>query len=218
MRALARSLRLQFLRSRLTSRKRFALPLPNRSGVLTSTLKGAYACILLASLVGDPACASAPRETFDVNYVASKLVCVACQHANVSRLVFASSCSVYGATSGEEVLDESSGMNPVSLYAVSIVCALRVCALRVTIHSASVAAKSSSAQLPTDHAPSVVPSLPSHTPSHPTPSHPTPTLPGIQDRVGAFLPAARQRALPPDHDAHVHPPRKVRPPALRPRR
>ena len=83
--------------------------------LLMKTLRSSYACILLASLVGDPACAAVPRETLDVNYLSSKLVCVGCQCAGVQRFVFASSCSVYGASSGMETLDEFSPVNPVSL-------------------------------------------------------------------------------------------------------
>ena len=71
----------------------------------------------LAAIVGDPACELDHRATIEVNYEASKILVDACMHKKVSRLLFASSCSVYGAGKNGELLTEQSLLNPVSLYA-----------------------------------------------------------------------------------------------------
>ncbi len=71
----------------------------------------------LAAIVGDPACELDHRQTIDINYEASKILVEACMHKKVSRLLFASTCSVYGASKNGELLTEESPLNPVSLYA-----------------------------------------------------------------------------------------------------
>jgi nucleoside-diphosphate-sugar epimerase len=78
--------------------------------------KGATAVIALAAIVGDVACDLDPEKTIAINYGATRRVLHACQKAKVTRLVFASSCSVYGAN-GEDLLREDGHLNPVSLYA-----------------------------------------------------------------------------------------------------
>ena len=72
--------------------------------------------LALAAIVGDPACNLDPEETINLNYTATKILVEACNFYGVRRLVFASSCSVYGA-SENELLTERSRLNPVSLYA-----------------------------------------------------------------------------------------------------
>ena len=76
-------------------------------------LKEQDAVIHLASVVGDPACQVNPEETVSVNETFVKdLVDALPPHV---RLIFASSCSVYGANN--DLLDEDSPTNPLSLYA-----------------------------------------------------------------------------------------------------
>ncbi|MDQ4080219.1 MAG: SDR family oxidoreductase, partial [Gemmatimonadota bacterium] len=72
--------------------------------------------IALAAIVGDPACNLDPEETTNLNYAATKILVETCNFYGVRRLVFASSCSVYGA-SDNDLLTERSRLNPVSLYA-----------------------------------------------------------------------------------------------------
>jgi nucleoside-diphosphate-sugar epimerase len=72
--------------------------------------------LALAAIVGDPACNLDPEETINLNYAATKILIEACNFYGGRRLVFASSCSVYGA-SDEGLLTEHSRLNPVSLYA-----------------------------------------------------------------------------------------------------
>lgn len=79
-------------------------------------LRGVDGVIALAAIVGDPACNLDPEETVNLNYTATKILVEACNFYGVRRLVFASSCSVYGA-SDQGLLTEQSRLNPVSLYA-----------------------------------------------------------------------------------------------------
>jgi nucleoside-diphosphate-sugar epimerase len=79
---------------------------------------GVDAVLHLAGLVGDPACALDPALTRAVNVDSTVTLAEAAKRAGVRRLVFASTCSVYGAA-GEDWLDETSPTGPVSLYAES---------------------------------------------------------------------------------------------------
>ncbi|MGH7568621.1 MAG: NAD-dependent epimerase/dehydratase family protein [Gemmatimonadales bacterium] len=72
--------------------------------------------LALAAIVGDPACNLDPDETINLNYTATKILVETSNFYGVRRLVFASSCSVYGA-SDSDLLTERSRLNPVSLYA-----------------------------------------------------------------------------------------------------
>lgn len=83
---------------------------------LSRALKGVDGVIALAAIVGDPACNLYPDETVNLNYLATKILIDTCNFYGVRRLVFASSCSVYGATNGG-LLTERSRLTPVSLYA-----------------------------------------------------------------------------------------------------
>jgi len=83
---------------------------------LGQAVRGVEAVAALAAIVGDPACNLDPEETINLNYTATKMLIDACNFHGVRRLVFASSCSVYGAN-GNALLTERSRLNPVSLYA-----------------------------------------------------------------------------------------------------
>ena len=69
--------------------------------------------IWLAALVGDPACALNPDLSMQINQESVRLLA----RYFKGRIVFLSTCSVYGARDG--VLDESSPTNPLSVYAVT---------------------------------------------------------------------------------------------------
>lgn len=81
-----------------------------------SAVKDVRAVIALAALVGDPACEIDHDETMRTNFESTRVLLDAGKQGGVQRLVFASSCSVYGAN-GTALLDETSWLNPVSLYA-----------------------------------------------------------------------------------------------------
>ncbi len=86
-------------------------------GTLVRAMPGIDAVIHLAGVVGDPASSLHPLFTMEQNHFATKAFVDICKYYQVSRFVFASSCSVYGASSG--LLTERSDTNPVSLYAQS---------------------------------------------------------------------------------------------------
>jgi nucleoside-diphosphate-sugar epimerase len=72
------------------------------------------AILHLAALVGDGACAADPNKTVRVNQDATAHIASECKRL-AKRLVFASTCSVYGANN--DLLDEDSPTNPLSIYA-----------------------------------------------------------------------------------------------------
>lgn len=80
-----------------------------------SALDGVDAVVHLAGLVGDPACAVNDNLTIDINYASTKVLTELCKVKGIKRFVFASTCSVYGVS--DEILNEESDLNPVSLYA-----------------------------------------------------------------------------------------------------
>lgn len=85
---------------------------------IVKAVEGVDAVIYLAELVGDPACSLAPQSALKTNYLAVMAMAHLCSHLNISRFIYTSSCSVYGAsTNSEEFLREGSSLNPVSLYA-----------------------------------------------------------------------------------------------------
>jgi nucleoside-diphosphate-sugar epimerase len=76
------------------------------------------AVLHLAGLSNDPLGNLNPGLTEDINYLASVKLAKLAKQAGVSRFVFSSSCSNYGA-GGEDWLNESSAFNPVTPYGVS---------------------------------------------------------------------------------------------------
>jgi nucleoside-diphosphate-sugar epimerase len=85
--------------------------------VITRAMNGVRSVIHLGGLVGDPACATDPDLTIDINVTGTKLIGEIAKARGVRRFIFASSCSVYGAC--DEIVDEESRFNPQSLYARS---------------------------------------------------------------------------------------------------
>lgn len=71
--------------------------------------------VLMAALVGDPACSVDNALTEEINYKAIKDFCDVVSPDK--HLVFMSTCSVYGAQDG--LLNEESGTNPLSSYAAT---------------------------------------------------------------------------------------------------
>ncbi len=72
-----------------TNRDIFSCPLSE------ADLRNVDAVIHLAALVGDIICHQEPQRTVEVNFLATKYLAHACKKADI-RLIFASSCSVYG--------------------------------------------------------------------------------------------------------------------------
>ena len=81
--------------------------------------KGIDAVVHLSALSNDPMGALKPELTYDINLTASVRAAELAKAAGVSRFIFASSCSIYGAAGTSGALDESATFNPVSAYAIS---------------------------------------------------------------------------------------------------
>jgi nucleoside-diphosphate-sugar epimerase len=80
---------------------------------LKGHLEWADAVVWLAALVGDGACALNPEVSVEINQESIKWLAENFD----GRIVFMSTCSVYGAQ--DSVLDETSPLNPLSIYAVT---------------------------------------------------------------------------------------------------
>ena len=93
---------------------------------LSRLLRGVDCEIHLAAIVGDAACSVDPDVTWTTNLEATKLIVDACRHYGVKRLIFASTCSVYGA-SDDLLLNEGSLCRPLSLYAQTRLESERIC-------------------------------------------------------------------------------------------
>ncbi|RMH01024.1 MAG: NAD-dependent epimerase/dehydratase family protein [Chloroflexi bacterium] len=78
-------------------------------------LEGFDAIIHLAGLSNDPLGDLNPDLTYEINFRASVRLAKLAKQVGVSRFIFSSSCSNYGA-GGEDWLDENSPFNPVTPY------------------------------------------------------------------------------------------------------
>jgi nucleoside-diphosphate-sugar epimerase len=83
---------------------------------VTAALPGPQAVILLAALVGEPACARDPAGAVAVNYLAALAVWRAAAYYGAERFLFASTDSCYGAQENI-LLTEESPLRPLGLYA-----------------------------------------------------------------------------------------------------
>jgi nucleoside-diphosphate-sugar epimerase len=81
-------------------------------------LEGFEAIVHLAALSNDPLGDLNPSLTYEINHLASVRLAAEGKRAGVSRFVFASSCSNYGAA-GDAPVDETSDLNPVTAYGES---------------------------------------------------------------------------------------------------
>jgi nucleoside-diphosphate-sugar epimerase len=81
---------------------------------VVKAIRGVESVVQLAAIVGDPACEQDRTSALEINYAATRMLIEIAKGHGVSRLIFASSCSVYGATEVE--VDEQSQVRPVSFY------------------------------------------------------------------------------------------------------
>lgn len=81
-------------------------------------LEGFDAVVHLAALSNDPLGNLDSSLTYDINHRASVRLAKLAKAAGVSRFVFSSSCSTYGAA-GDEFFDETAPLNPVTAYGES---------------------------------------------------------------------------------------------------
>src|ERR687889_2668010 len=87
--------------------------------VTVAQLRGFDAVVHMAALSNDPLGSLAPEITYDINHHASTRLARLAKDAGVGRFVYASTCSVYGAQSGDELVDEDAPLKPVTPYAES---------------------------------------------------------------------------------------------------
>ncbi|MER6172256.1 SDR family oxidoreductase [Streptosporangium sp. NPDC001681] len=86
--------------------------------VTPELLAGVDAVVHLAALSNDPLGALAPELTYDINHRAAVRLARLARDAGVRRFLYASTCSVYGA-SGDDLVDEDAPLRPVTPYADS---------------------------------------------------------------------------------------------------
>ncbi len=82
-------------------------------------LSGFDAVVHLAALSNDPLGNLEPAHTYEINHLASARLAAAAKEAGVQRFLYSSSCSIYGASDTDSVLDETAPMVPVTPYAES---------------------------------------------------------------------------------------------------
>jgi nucleoside-diphosphate-sugar epimerase len=86
--------------------------------VEAADLEGFDAVLHLAGLSNDPLGNLNPNLTYEINHQASVRLAELAKAAGVTRYIFSSSCSNYGA-GGEDLLNEESAFNPVTPYGES---------------------------------------------------------------------------------------------------
>ena len=85
--------------------------------VTPKDVEGFDAVVHLAELSNDPLGELNERTTFEINHLGSVTLARACKQAGVPRLVYTSSCSVYGAAEDGGERTEQSAPNPQTAYA-----------------------------------------------------------------------------------------------------
>jgi len=114
------------LDSDLYARCTFGDSLPDNSSlhkdlrdVEATDLEGFDAVMHLAALSNDPLGNLNPNLTYDINHHASVRLAKIAKQVGVPRYIFSSSCSTYGAASGDQMLTEEATFNPVTPYGES---------------------------------------------------------------------------------------------------
>ena len=79
-------------------------------------VNGFDAVIFLAALSNDPLGNLNPGMTYEINHVAPVRCATLAKKAGVKRFLFSSSCSNYGAGAGDDMLDETAPLAPVTPY------------------------------------------------------------------------------------------------------
>ncbi len=85
--------------------------------LVQQVLNKSDAVVHMAALVGDAACEIDTKATLEINYEATQQLGELCEEQGVSKLIYISTCSNYGATSHGSIASEETPTNPLSLYA-----------------------------------------------------------------------------------------------------
>src|SRR6266446_8323889 len=85
--------------------------------ILPKDVEGFDAAVHLAELSNDPLSELSENTTYNINHLGSVALARACKEAGVSRFVYTSSCSVYGAAEDGGERSEQSAPNPQTAYA-----------------------------------------------------------------------------------------------------
>ena len=75
---------------------------------MVAAVRGVDSIIDLAAIVGDPACEQDKQTALEINYAATRMLIEVAKGHGIQRFIFASSCSVYGAT--DVMMDENSAV------------------------------------------------------------------------------------------------------------
>ena len=86
--------------------------------IVKEDLQNLDAIVHLAALSNDMLGDLDPEMTHEINHRASVRLAEIAKELGISRFIFASSCSSYGAA-GDDILDETAEFNPVTPYAIS---------------------------------------------------------------------------------------------------
>jgi nucleoside-diphosphate-sugar epimerase len=81
-------------------------------------LEGFEALIHLAALSNDPLSDLNPEITYDINHAASVRLAQLAKDVGIPRFLYSSSCSSYG-KAGDDLVDETANLNPITAYAIS---------------------------------------------------------------------------------------------------
>ncbi|MDC3016835.1 SDR family oxidoreductase [Candidatus Pelagibacter sp.] len=87
------------------------------NNILSENLKNVDTVIHLAALVGEAACKISEEETKSINFDATINLCKLAKKYSVKKFIFMSTASSYGVQDVNEIADEETKLNPVSLYA-----------------------------------------------------------------------------------------------------
>lgn len=82
---------------------------------VVQAMRGCDAVLHLAGIVGDAACEENKEVAIEINRVATKMLADVARGYGISRFLFASTCSVYGAS--DYLMDEYSRIAPLTTYA-----------------------------------------------------------------------------------------------------
>jgi nucleoside-diphosphate-sugar epimerase len=102
----------------MMSRERFRLIRGDirQADALERATEGHDAVVVLAAIVGEPACNRDPQTAVETNLHGARNALAAAQRAGVERFIFGSTCSNYGVSDPNALVDENAPLQPLSTY------------------------------------------------------------------------------------------------------